>query len=607
MDVGRRIRRDARMLSSDPEAAALLECLAEHLFDPDLDTTLMGRVCSAPRPVRDRLAARIGPLKDYVTELRMTEAARLVRETDLPIREIGPRVGYRVARTFRRAFHLAHGVNPSDMRRPTRITMPDPTPRAPDSPAEEPAPLDDEHLTPRALAARIRRQASLGLLDSRRAAELRFKLRRHHPRLEEAIPPTEEIAPDPQQHPVLLTPTGDALEEIAADAVFRQWLTLPDADLRFALLEGVQLGNVHAFYRLRRACTGLIQEDPERALMLAELTVQLIEPHRQLMGDEADDWKAFAWAFLGRIQAHTGHDAGADQSLGFAAAEVGGEEGLKPWVEIEIRQVEGVLRKNQRRYDAAEHALDRAVELGRQLPSCHPDRWHTLLQRLELASALKDAETGFALARELEALVEICVEPDKVGDLWRGFVAYHRAKAHTVEGDDRRAAVSLRQAEQHVAIDLSAPDRSFRSAQELGILGAFVIHDLARIAARDDRLTDGESLLRTAVERYRRLEIPIFEAAAECELAVVCALRGQWTEARHLAATTAVFLDGLPFHREAWNVARELRELATPGSEAAAGDLEDFLTRIQHDLDLVAWEIAGSRAAPATRAKSAWT
>ena len=84
MSLGQRIHRDAQRVAGDPEVSALLGCLIEHLFDPRLDTTtFLAKVCGASRQVRDRLAAAVGPLKGYVTELRMAEAARLVRETEL--------------------------------------------------------------------------------------------------------------------------------------------------------------------------------------------------------------------------------------------------------------------------------------------------------------------------------------------------------------------------------------------------------------------------------------------------------------------------------------------------------------------------------------------
>ena len=271
MDPEQRLRRDARSLAGDPEAAALFECLVEHRFDPALDTTFMGRVCGAPRAVRDRLAAKIGPLKDYLTRLRMTEAKHLVCETQVPIGEIGKRVGYTVKRTFRRAFTTAFGVSPSAMRQKARAAGDDgddagapketqtPEPQGNTEAPSTSSPADEEErLTRRALAARLKRQRSLGMLDLAAATELRFKLRRRYPQLDkyEAAASAEAETHPPQQPPeaplwpVVLTPTGDWLEEIAANSAIGEILDMPEEDQRFALVRGLRMGNgAHTAHR----------------------------------------------------------------------------------------------------------------------------------------------------------------------------------------------------------------------------------------------------------------------------------------------------------------------------------------------------------------------
>ncbi len=114
-----------------PPAAALLECLVKHLFDPDLDAPFLGKRCGATRDARTRLAAAVGPLKTYVIELRKIEAKRLVRDTKLEIQEIAERLGYRVVKTFRRTFKKRHGMRPYEMRRQARAQRAEQT-EAPD-------------------------------------------------------------------------------------------------------------------------------------------------------------------------------------------------------------------------------------------------------------------------------------------------------------------------------------------------------------------------------------------------------------------------------------------------------------------------------------------
>ncbi len=606
MDPVQRLRRDARSLAGDPEALALFECLVEHRFDPALDTTFMSRVCGAPRAVRDRLAAKIGPLKDYFTQLRMAEAERLVRETTVPIGEIGNRVGYPVKRTFRRAFSRAHGVSPRKMREQTQPSADDgppaPATTEPEADAErarpEPATGDDHGLTRRALAARLRRRCELGMHDPEAATELRFKLRRRYPRLDQddtaMAAVLEADAPEPldeDEITVILTPTGDWLEEFAANSAFRDILDLPEAEQRFALLHGLRLGNVAAFRQLHWVCRALLQSDVDSALRIARLGVELVEPHREIMGDEGDDWKALAWICLGRVQAHAGDFGGAEKSLGFAHAEVGGEDALEPWCELDLRRVEGLVKKCQRRYPEAERAMDRAVELGRQLEPTHALRLETVLDRLDLASTLGDAGAGLALVEELEQLIDALPADDRSHTLWRGRVLLYRARAHVAGGDERRARDCLKQ-----AISAIAGDPECHGDRQVGVLVASVLHELARLCTGDE-LDASESLLRAAVEHYRRLRLPVPEAAAEAELAVVCALRGRRAEARRLAASAADFLDDLPpLHREAWQASRRLRALANGGAAASEDELRELLEELRRDLDMVAREIPGPQA-----------
>ncbi len=614
MNYKQRLRRAARLLIGDPEAAALFECLAEHLFDPALDTSFMGRICGAPRLVRERLAAKIGPLKDFVTTLRMMEAAHLVRNTTLPIQEIGRRVGYPVARSFRRAFVDAHGVLPSEMRRQARATAgkgdesaltdasenPRTTTAATVSVSRPPT-IDGGPAAHRARARRIWRQHHLGLLNQDTAAELKQQLRQANPRLEQldaearTTSPSQPATSGPRS-PVLLTSTGDWLEEIAANQALGEIVDLPPADQRFALLEGLRMGHVTAFFQLFRFCEKVVQFDSEKALRLARLGVELIEPHREQMLGEADHWKALAWVKLSRIQLHAGDCGGADLSLSFALAEVGGEQGLEPWVEIELREAEGCLRKQQRRYDEARSAFDRAVELGRELEPGDLGRQRSVLHRLALASAEGDAEAGFALIRELDQLLDTAIDGERPAG-WKATIFLHGAKAWAARGHARHAEHCLRQAMQDIIADPECD-----TDESLGILFTYVIHELARVNTDDEHLEENELFLRHAVDRYRRFQFPMLEAAAEAELAVVVALRGDRDEARKLATSAADFLDDLPpLHREAWQAARRLRAFANSHEAHSEDELQQLLTDLRRDLDLASWEITGPQALPAVR------
>jgi AraC-like DNA-binding protein len=55
---------------------------------------------------------------DYLTRLRMREARQLLSATNLPVADIGERVGYQSDLSFVKAFKKMHGVTPRAFRRP---------------------------------------------------------------------------------------------------------------------------------------------------------------------------------------------------------------------------------------------------------------------------------------------------------------------------------------------------------------------------------------------------------------------------------------------------------------------------------------------------------
>lgn len=59
-------------------------------------------------------------VQQWITERRLTEARRLLVETDLSVQEVGAAVGYGDAGYFVRSFRRAHGVTPHGWRRASR-------------------------------------------------------------------------------------------------------------------------------------------------------------------------------------------------------------------------------------------------------------------------------------------------------------------------------------------------------------------------------------------------------------------------------------------------------------------------------------------------------
>jgi len=74
---------------------------------------------------RSAFAARFSelvglPPLQYVTQWRMTEAARRLREGEESVAAVAEQVGYANAAAFMKAFTRVHGVGPGKYRRSTR-------------------------------------------------------------------------------------------------------------------------------------------------------------------------------------------------------------------------------------------------------------------------------------------------------------------------------------------------------------------------------------------------------------------------------------------------------------------------------------------------------
>ncbi|WP_437818355.1 cupin domain-containing protein [Sorangium sp. So ce1078] len=102
----------------DSLIAAALSLLHEDLAAPWDVATLAAKLGTSRPTLARRFVAEVGlsPLA-YLTQARMHEAARLVRETDRSLTEIAEAVGYTSVSAFNRAFHREHGMPPGAFRK----------------------------------------------------------------------------------------------------------------------------------------------------------------------------------------------------------------------------------------------------------------------------------------------------------------------------------------------------------------------------------------------------------------------------------------------------------------------------------------------------------
>ncbi|MFD7735782.1 AraC family transcriptional regulator [Kitasatospora phosalacinea] len=102
----------------DPALAAALHALHTAPGEPWTVAGLAARAGLSRAAFARRFAATVGlpPLR-YLTWWRMADAARLLRETDAPLRTVAARLGYTSEFAFAAAFKRAHGRAPGVYRR----------------------------------------------------------------------------------------------------------------------------------------------------------------------------------------------------------------------------------------------------------------------------------------------------------------------------------------------------------------------------------------------------------------------------------------------------------------------------------------------------------
>jgi AraC-like DNA-binding protein len=83
------------------------------------------RVAVSPRQLQRVFSEVEGTgFRTYLCETRMSRAVALLASTDLPVKEVGARIGYRDASQFGKAFKRVHGISPSEARMRSRARGP---------------------------------------------------------------------------------------------------------------------------------------------------------------------------------------------------------------------------------------------------------------------------------------------------------------------------------------------------------------------------------------------------------------------------------------------------------------------------------------------------
>ena len=116
-------RRNAKTqnINRDPRIQVVVDYLTPHLNEPFTIQSLSEMAQVSQTSFRRLFKAHTGKSpSDYMRELRMTSAARMLLTSDREIAEIGYQVGFSDANYFSRTFRQVFGVSPHQYRRISR-------------------------------------------------------------------------------------------------------------------------------------------------------------------------------------------------------------------------------------------------------------------------------------------------------------------------------------------------------------------------------------------------------------------------------------------------------------------------------------------------------
>ena len=116
-------RRNAKTqnINRDPRIQVVVDYLTPHLNEPFTIQSLSEMAQVSQTSFRRLFKAHTGKSQsDYIRELRMTSAARMLLTSDREIAEIGYQVGFSDANYFSRTFRQVFGVSPHQYRRISR-------------------------------------------------------------------------------------------------------------------------------------------------------------------------------------------------------------------------------------------------------------------------------------------------------------------------------------------------------------------------------------------------------------------------------------------------------------------------------------------------------
>jgi AraC family transcriptional regulator, transcriptional activator of pobA len=119
---------DDLRLRNEPLLAAVFQFIEERYGEPISLSDVAASIGLTPAHLTTVVRRKTGrPVQQWITERRMAEARKLLRETDLTVESIATRTGHRQPSFFIKQFRRAHAATPAAWRRQARAPTRAPT------------------------------------------------------------------------------------------------------------------------------------------------------------------------------------------------------------------------------------------------------------------------------------------------------------------------------------------------------------------------------------------------------------------------------------------------------------------------------------------------
>ena len=370
------IRRDLKGVSGRLDR--LLGYIEEHLFDPDL--TIGGALQAldiVDSAISTEMTHTVGyPPRDYVGRHRVATAQRLLAETDVPVSQVWPLVGFGNYRSFLRIYRLWAGESPIDTRRRLR--------------RNDGLDLDDPQSW---------RRAERGELEAEEVVEFRDQFAQRYPDvLDESAAPLSDAEP-----PLIVD--GAVFERFQAEHVV--WPALRDRpfEQQLAIVQRSRFTTPALFDLLRDKSRDEGRRQRSRRLELARLALASLDASAEALGPRIRELRALGWAWMGNAQRLEYDFLAAEGSFRKALAQLRGDRDSLAAGDVYERHA--TLRTFQRRYQEALDLLDRSREIferfgdsqrqilvlmDRSMAEVFAGRPHDAVESLETAITLADGD-----------------------------------------------------------------------------------------------------------------------------------------------------------------------------------------------------------------------